>query len=141
MKRAVRIALLFLVACCAGSAPRPQHPSAPSDVQVRADSFLEFYNAMLLSLTAEDQEANWASSTDVNDRNGGRRAGADAVFAAFQGSGHVIRTARALLDSYWNFTPTVPEQAAKLTAADYERRRADMAAAIESLRAVAAKGE
>ncbi|MBI2896129.1 MAG: M2 family metallopeptidase [Deltaproteobacteria bacterium] len=94
------VAILFL-ASCAGAPSRPRAPApaaaAPGPTQ-RAAAFLDFYNATLLALAPETNEAQWAASTDVNDRNVGRRLGADAVSGAFEGSAYVIRTARGLLE-------------------------------------------
>lgn len=97
MARIGRLTLLLLAAGCAGSGPPPEHPRAAGVAERQALSFLEFYEAALLGMTPEVEEASWAASTDVSDRNGGRRAGADAVYGAFTGSAFVIRNVRALL--------------------------------------------
>ncbi len=65
-------------------------------------------------MTPEVEEASWASSTDVSDRNGGRETGAKAVFGAFQGSAFVIRTARALLDRRAELQPLTARRLEKV---------------------------
>lgn len=126
--RIVRIALVLAVAC-AGSSPPPRHARAPGDAERRAQSFLEFYEAGLLSMTPEVEEASWASSTDVGDRNGGRETGARAVFGAFQGSAFVIRTARALLDRRAELQPLTARRLEKVlySAADTPMINRDLA--------------
>lgn len=62
----------------------------------RAAAFLAFYNGVLPEMNARQQDAAWAAATDVSERHAGGRAGAEAVFAGFAGSGYVVRTAREL---------------------------------------------
>lgn len=114
MTRLVRTSLLLLIAACAGSSPPPAHPGAASDVERRAGAFLEFYEAAMLGMTPEVQEASWASSTDVSERNGGRHAGASAVFGAFNGSPFVIRRTRELLAQRASLTPLTARRLEKV---------------------------
>src|SRR5688572_24882212 len=93
-----RFGALLVLCACAGSASAPRHPRGLETPADRARVFLEFYNASVLGMTPEVQEASWASSTDVNDRNTGRRTGADAAYGGFTGNRYVIRTARSLLE-------------------------------------------
>lgn len=93
------------LAACAPSREEPPRPTRAVDAsradvtlaRSRAAEFLAFYNGVLPAMTARQQEAQWESSRDVNDRHAGARVGADAVFNAFVGSGYVVRTARELL--------------------------------------------
>jgi peptidyl-dipeptidase A len=112
--------VLFLATACAGTAPPSEHARAPAAAERRALSFLEFYEAALLGMTPEVQEASWASSTDVSDRNGGRRAAAEAVYGAFTGSPFVIRSARELLGRRAELQPMTARRLEKVlyTAAD-----------------------
>ncbi len=99
--RACRLVALFLVAC-GSSTPeptRPQRPHAPvaPSAQSEADTFLEWYTAMILAMEGRASEASWASSTDVSERNTGRRVGAMSVYTAVTGNPLVITKGQSLL--------------------------------------------
>ena len=114
MNRTLRSACLVLVAACAGSGPGAEHPRPPSDLQRRADAFLEAYNAQTLAMMAETQEADWASATDVSERTSGRRQGAEAVFGAFKGSRYVIERTRELLEHAAELEPMTVRELRKI---------------------------
>ncbi len=100
---------LALAACAAvpaapAAAPCPSTATAPAPavagpggVAEDARQFLAFYNNVILDVTAEVQDAEWTSVTDVSDEHAGAREGADQVMAGFTGSAYVIRRARELL--------------------------------------------
>ena len=56
-----------------------------------------------------------------------------AIQNAPPGKKKLAQSAQQLLDEWWSQDPRVPEQAAKLTAADYRARRAQMARFISGL--------
>lgn len=90
--RPVVFAALFGVAALAAV------PALADDAAIaEAQTFLDLYGSIYTSLYPVDAEANWAASTDVGERNEGRRAGADGMWAAFVGDPQVIRTTKALL--------------------------------------------
>jgi peptidyl-dipeptidase A len=91
--------VLLALAALPGCRHRTAAVQTPaSSVRTQAAEFLAFYNGVLPDLTARQQEAQWAASTDVSERHTGGRIGAESVYAGFAGSGHVVRTARALLE-------------------------------------------
>src|SRR5688500_5595532 len=70
-------------------APAPASAATPT-IASDARAFVEWFTAQYVPLYAQVSEAFWAAGTDVNDRNTGRRIGADSVYSAFVGSRFVI---------------------------------------------------
>ncbi len=78
-------------------APATAKSAALTAAQQQAQTFLDQYNSLYRAMSTVTQEAEWAASTDVSDRNEGRRTAAGQVFAAFRGDKTVIATTKALL--------------------------------------------
>jgi peptidyl-dipeptidase A len=71
--------------------------SDKSNIQQEAKEFLTMYNDLYQKLTTVSSEAQWLSSTDVNDKHTGERIGADKAVAAFQGNTYIISRCKELL--------------------------------------------
>lgn len=78
------------------TAPSPV-PTPPSAAQREAQEFLDLYDSLYVGMSTVAGEAEWAASTDVNEKNEGRRTAANQVFAAFRGDKQIIERARVLL--------------------------------------------
>ena len=83
--------LVLIIGCVARGA------DAPSDVQARADRFLELVNAAYKGLYTVQQEAQWVASTDVSPAHDAASETAGKAAAAFNGNPAIIREAQALL--------------------------------------------
>src|SRR3954468_1597753 len=68
-----------------------------SDVQQRADQFLELVNAAYKGLYTVQSEAQWLASTDVSPAHDAASETAGKAAAAFNGNPAIIREAQALL--------------------------------------------
>jgi peptidyl-dipeptidase A len=68
-----------------------------SDVQQRADQFLELVNAAYRGLYTVQSEAQWLASTDVSPAHDAASETAGKAAAAFNGNPAIIREAQALL--------------------------------------------
>src|SRR5262245_47750351 len=130
-----RLAFVFLLAC-GSSTPKPRRPPPPptpppaaSSAQAEADALLEWYAAILLAIEGRNSEASWAASTDVSDRNVGRRVGAMSVYTAVIGSPLVIRKCRSLLARSRELNPLTVRQlrVMLLNAAEAPGTRPDLA--------------
>jgi peptidyl-dipeptidase A len=84
-------AVLFVLAMTA------QAQQTKSNVKQEAKEFLTMYNSFYQKLTTVSSEAQWLSSTDVNDEHTGQRIGADKAVAAFQGNTYIINRCKELL--------------------------------------------
>ena len=78
--------------------------------QNNTQAFLDLYNAIYQRLSAVDNENAWAGSTDVTDRNDGRRTASGQMAAAFLGNPGVIAEARKWLDQKNKLTPLQVKQ-------------------------------
>jgi len=76
-----------------------------SPVQERADRFLKLVDAAYQSLTAVQQEAAWAASTDVKPEHDAAAEWAGKAGAAFNGNPALIQEARELLKSRSQLNP------------------------------------
>src|SRR5581483_10132759 len=101
------LAILFVAACggVAGNAP-PGTVVTPAQAPIKrasgstadqAKQFLAFYNGVVTGMTAQVQDAEWKSATDVSDTHSGERMGAESVMAGFTGSAYVIQRTKELL--------------------------------------------
>src|SRR3954469_25668170 len=68
-----------------------------SEVQQRADRFLELVNAAYQQLYRVLSEAQWAAATDVSPAHDAASETAGKAAAAFNGNPAIIREAQALL--------------------------------------------
>jgi peptidyl-dipeptidase A len=84
-------ALVLIIGCVARGA------DAASNVQERADRFLELVNAAYKGLYTVQQEAQWVASTDVSPAHDAASETAGKAAAAFNGNPAIIREAQALL--------------------------------------------
>src|SRR4051812_40250395 len=79
---------------------------AASNVQERADRFLELVNAAYKGLYTVQQEAQWVASTDVSPAHDAASETAGKAAAAFNGNPAIIREAQALLKEKKNLRET-----------------------------------
>src|ERR1044071_3428820 len=68
-----------------------------SDVQQRADRFLELVNAAYQGLYRVQSEAQWLAATDVSPAHDAGSETAGKASAAFNGNPAILREAQALL--------------------------------------------
>ena len=71
--------------------------SAASQIQERADRFLDLVNASYQALVTVQSEAQWAAATDVTPAHDAASETAGKAYAAFNGNPAIITEAKALL--------------------------------------------
>ena len=88
--------------------------AAQQSAQSEAEDFLKFYYSVYQRLYTVNNEAQWLSSTDVNDQHTGERIGADKANAAFVGSPYIIEKSRSLLKRKSELKPMTVRELEKI---------------------------
>lgn len=94
-----RLLLVPIAVVSLGLAPHAHAAArqAKPALQEKAATFLQLYSTLYVALNTVAGESEWAASTDVSDKNDGRRTAANQAMAAFRGDKTVIATAKAFL--------------------------------------------
>ncbi|MSP92248.1 MAG: peptidase [Myxococcales bacterium] len=101
----VAAATCLALAMIAAAAARPRAAQAPASASTKPDAalateaqaLLDLANSLHVGLTRVQFEAEWAASTDVGDRNEGRRTAAGQMGAVVRGDPVLIQRVKALL--------------------------------------------